>query len=405
MIEILKMAFRDLARNRRRSFFSALALGMGLALLLLMAAVVDGETRHSMELSIRLQTGHLQVSSTTYAEGRASLKWEDLVENPNAAAAQIAALPPVRAATPRVIAGGILASGDKTYGVRAIGLDVASEASAPYRNGLLSGTYLAADDRDGLMVGQALADKAGIKSGDRVNLLVNTSNGDLAEQTFLVRGVFSTKTPAYDQTTIILPIAKAQAITGAGDHASILFILLDDRERAPDVAAAIQAGRLQVSTWREMNALLVEVGQLSDAFMIVLYLIVLAITATVIVNTLVMAVFERTREIGILSAIGMKSSRIMAMFFAESALLAVGGIVIGLLLGGLLVAYGTHFGFYIGNYGITGMLLEEYIYANLTVRDTVTLTIVAFVITLVASLYPATLAARMEPVEALRSAQ
>ena len=104
--------------------------------------------------------------------------------------------------------------------------------------------------------------------------------------------------------------------------------------------------------------------------MIMLYLIVLAITATVIVNTLIMAVFERTREIGILSAIGMKGGRIMAMFFAESSLLAVGGIVMGLVLGGLLVSLRRHrYGFYIGNYGHRpASCIGERIYAYLTLE-------------------------------------
>jgi ABC-type lipoprotein release transport system permease subunit len=139
--------------------------------------------------------------------------------------------------------------------------------------------------------------------------------------------------------------------------------------------------------------------------MIVLYLIVLGVTATVIVNTLVMAVFERTREIGILSAIGMRQRRIMAMFFAESGLLGVGGIALGLGIGGLLVVYATKQGFYIGNMGVTGMMLGERIYAYLTVQDTLTLTVVAFIVTLLAALYPAWLAARLEPVEALRAGQ
>jgi ABC-type lipoprotein release transport system permease subunit len=135
--------------------------------------------------------------------------------------------------------------------------------------------------------------------------------------------------------------------------------------------------------------------------MMVLYLIVLAITATVIVNTLVMAVFERTREIGILSAIGMKSNRIMLMFFAESILLTVGGILIGLVLGGLMVYYGTVQGFFIGDMGITGIILGDTIHAYLTFSDTITLTIMAFIVSLLAALYPALLAARLEPVNAL----
>jgi putative ABC transport system permease protein len=156
-----------------------------------------------------------------------------------------------------------------------------------------------------------------------------------------------------------------------------------------------------------MNDILTQTEQLSRGYMIVLYLIVLGITATVIVNTLIMSVFERTREIGILSAIGMKGRSIMAMFFAESSLLAVGGIAIGLILGGLLVAYASTFGFSIGDLaaGMTGILLGEKIYAHLTLNDTITLAVIAFVVTMLAGLYPALLAARMEPVEALRGGE
>ena len=116
-----------------------------------------------------------------------------------------------------------------------------------------------------------------------------------------------------------------------------------------------------------------------------------------------MAVFERTREIGILSSIGMKGRRIMAMFLAESSLLAVGGILMGLVLGGLVIAYFTKYGFFIGNMGISGLLIQDTIYTDLTLADTVYLTILSLIITMVAGLYPAMLAARMEPVIALRA--
>jgi ABC-type lipoprotein release transport system permease subunit len=145
---------------------------------------------------------------------------------------------------------------------------------------------------------------------------------------------------------------------------------------------------------------------MANGFMVLFYLIVLGITATVIVNTLVMAVFERTREIGILAAIGMKGRRIMAMFLAESSLLAVGGIILGLILGSLIVGYFTRYGFYIGDiYGSGGsdLLMNDTIYAKLALEDAVSLTLIAFVITMLAGLYPAVLAARMEPVEALRA--
>ena len=405
MLQLFKMALRDLGRNRRRSFFSALALGMGLALLLLIAAVIAGEMRGSMETAIRLQSGHLQVRAETYDEDKTSLAWEDLIENPEQVAAQVASLEPVQAATPRLYASGIAVLGKESAAVRIVGVDAASEANAPYRDGLVGGEFVKADDRNGILVGQSLANKHGLRAGESFNLMVNTSNGDVDEQPFVIRGVYSTRTPVLDEVTVIMPLAKAQAFAQAGNRASTIFILLKDRDRTRDVVEALQTARYRILTYEQMNDILVQTEALAGGYMIVIYLIVLAITATVIVNTLIMAVFERTREIGILSAIGMRGRRIMAMFFAESSLLAVGGIAIGLVLGGLLVAYASTVGFYIGDFGATDIPLGDTIYAYLTLGDALTLTVLAFVVTLLAALYPALLAARMEPVEALRSGQ
>ena len=402
MIQLIKMAWRDLGRNRRRSFFSSLALAMGLALLLLMAAFIQGEMGSALETSIRLQSGHLQIRAKSYDESKTSLKWENLVENPDQVAGQIATLSPVVAASPRLFASGIVSVSDKTAGVRVFGIDPSSSANAPYRDGLVSGEFLSVQDRDGILIGLPLAEKLGVKAGDKISLSTNTANGDVGEQLFTLRGVYSTQTNGCDGITVLLSLSKAQAITQTENHASTIFILLNDEQQTDAVLAALQTTNYKVLTWTSMNELILTTEQLSNAYMILLYLIVLAITATVIVNTLIMAVFERTREIGILSALGMKSRTILAMFVAESSLLAVGGILMGLVLGYLVVTYFNRYGFYIGDFGVTGMLLGNTIYTDLTLQDTINLTITAFVITLLAGLYPAVLAARLEPVDALR---
>jgi ABC-type lipoprotein release transport system permease subunit len=402
MIQIFRMAWRDLGRNRRRSFFSALAVGLGLALLLFLAAFIQGEMTASINTSIKLMSGHLQVRANSYDEVKTSLKWADLVENPQQIADQIAGLEPVKAASPRLYASGIVGVGDETSGVRVIGIDPNSEASLPYKEGLLSGDWLSPDDREGLLLGKALTDKLGLKVGDPVNLSVNTSNGDVASQTFTLRGIFSTQAYAFDSANALLPLAKAQAITQADNHASTIFILLKDMNQIDAVAPALQSSALKVLTWKNMNELLLLVEQLANSYMVFFYLIVLGISATVVINTLIMSVFERTREIGILTAIGMRSRRIMGMFLAESSLLAVGGIVLGLILGIILIGILARVGFPVGQMKITGFILTDRIFPVLTLKDTINLSVLALIITLLAGIYPAWLASHMEPVEALR---
>lgn len=403
MNQLLRMALRDLGRNRRRSILSALAVSIGTALLLLMAAVVRGEMRGAMQNSIQLQSGHLQIRADSYDESKLSLAWEDLIANPTELIGQLQALPQIRSATPRLVATGILTLSDQSRGVQVVGIDPAAEANQIFRQGVISGKFLTTEDREGVLIGKPLAEKFNLKAGDRISLLINTSNGGVDEQPFVVRGIYSTNTSAYDEGTLFMPLAKAQAFSGAQDHASSIFILLRGQDQAEAVASAIRSSGHQILTWRSMNEMIVQFEDFAGAYMVILYLIVLGITATVVTNTLVMAVFERTREIGILSAIGMKSRRIMAGFLTEAALIATGGVLGGLMLGGLMVAYFSRFGFYIGDMGVTGILLGDTIYAYLTLEDAISLAIATYVITLAASLYPAVLAARLEPVEALHA--
>ena len=404
MLQIFKMAFRDLGRNRRRTFFSALAVAIGLALLMLMSSVINGEMGNAIRSAILLQSGHIQIRSTTYDANKSSLKWEDLVENPDQLAGQIATLPQVKAATPRLFASGFLSTGDESAGVQIYGVDPNSSANDPYRQGLLSGDFLTADDREGILIGQPAADKLHLKAGDQVSLSVNTSNGDVLEQTFTVRGIFTTNTYAFDNATIFMPLAKAQAITQTENHASTIFVLLNKDSDTDSVMAALKvAPNLEILTWRDLNSLFVEFETMANSYIAFFYLIILAITASVIINTLIMSVYERTREIGILSAIGMRGGRILWLFLTESSLLAVGGVIMGWLLGYGAIAWFNVSGFYIGNMGLSGMLVSNTIYAEPAMNDIVSVTIMTFVVTLLSGLYPAVTASRLEPVAALRA--
>jgi ABC-type lipoprotein release transport system permease subunit len=398
-----KMAFRNLGRHRRRSALSALALSVSLALLLFMAAFFKGEMRSSMEDTLRLDSGHVQVRSANYDPDKLSVAWEYLIESPMQVADKIAAIGQVKFATPRLLASGIVSVRDDSTGVQIMGVDPASEANAPYRDGLVAGAFITADDRDGIIIGAPLAESLQLKVGDSLNLLVNTAEGNVDEQPFTVRGIFSTGSSTYDKGIVLLPLAKTQTFSGAGDHASFIFIMLHDREQAEAVAAAITGANFKVLTWVEMNELLVLINDFAGAYITFLNLLILGVTVTVIINTMLMAVFERTREIGILSALGMKGRQIILLFLAEASLLALGGIALGLLAGGALAAYFGSAGIYFGDIGVNGMVMGDRIYPYLMLDDVINLTVTAFVVTILASVYPARLASRMEPVEALRA--
>ncbi len=405
MFQLLKMAFRDLGRNKRRTILSALAVTVGMGLLLLMSSVLVGEMRGALQNTIKLFSGHIQIRALNYDENKISLKWDDLIENPQALADTVREqIPQIVDATPRLVANGIVTRGENSRGVQIVGIDPDATANQVYRQGLLAGDFLTADDREGILIGKPLADKLGLEIGGQANVLVNTSNGDIQEQLFTIRGIYSTNTFGYDESTVFMPLAKAQTITGAENRASLIFIMLQENEQADAVAAAIKSPNHDIVTWREMNELIVQTEDFANAYMIIFYLIVLGITATVVSNTLVMSVFERTREIGILAAIGMKGRRILAQFLTEAALIATGGVIGGVILGGALSYY----------FGVNGLpldvsqynldiMINDRIYTQLTLDNVISLSVLTYIVTLVASFAPARMAARMEPVEALHA--
>jgi ABC-type lipoprotein release transport system permease subunit len=411
MFRLWKLAIRDLGRNKRRSALTLVAVGLGLALLIVTSGVIEGAVQGSIENNIRVRSGHVQVREESYDEDMVSLKWEDLLDDPQGLTAQAQALPEVRAATPVLWASGILATSEESVGVQVFGIDPLSETSTPFREGLVAGEFLAPGDRDGILIGERLARSLGLTAGDDIGLLVNTSDEQPDEAIFTIRGLYDTGIPSYDEITVFLPLTKAQAFTRAGDRASAVVALLHDKEDADAVAGALRAPgptpqKVRTFTWRDLNQVILQAVEMSMGIMYLMYLVVLAVVAVVIANTLLMSVFERTREMGILAALGMKGRQVLAMFVLEAGILGVIGIAVGILLGSLGVYYLATQGWHIGDLASMAtaeVAYGETIYAQFAPAEMVQLSMASLVITLLASLYPAWFAARMEPIDALRA--
>lgn len=404
MFHFFKIAYRNLFRNRRRTFLTALAIAITLGLLIVVEAIGEGEGAGALDATIRLQTGHVQIRKESYEEEKRSLKWEDLIKEPQNIIAQVETLEPVRIVTPQLWGNATMAIDEETINVQIVGIDPPNEFYDAIRDALVDGNYIQPNDREGILMGQKLAKDLKLKVGDEVALTISTSDGIPDTSNFIIRGLFNTGASNYDEVTVFMPLAKAQSVIRAQDRVSSIIIMLDDREHAGLIVDALRTSDYKVVEWREMNKLTLQAQELSDAFMVWINIIVMAMAVTIVVNTLLMAVFERTREIGVLSSIGMKAHQIMLIFLLEAGLLGLLGMIAGNIFGLLFSWYFVTKGLYVGDVGVSGgMIYSDILYARFNIPDIVNLTILSFIITLIGALYPAVLAARLEPTEALHS--
>jgi ABC-type lipoprotein release transport system permease subunit len=400
------IAYRNLVRNGRRTGLTALAVALGLVVVMAMSSLVEGMVTSMVANNIRMSSGHLQIRDESYESDKASLLSRDLLQDGEAWVAQAEALPEVQSAAPVLWIGGLLGTAQESVAIEIVGIDPDDAFHAPIREGITAGEFLKRDDRGRILIGQGLADEMGITVGRRVSLAASNANGVGQEGIFTVVGLVDTGFPSIDQNRVILPLAQAQSFSGVGNRVSSIILMLHDQADAAVVATKLAGPDTQVLTWEELNRLILESVENGLIFYYVLYGIVFLAVAVIIANTLLMSVFARAREIGILSSLGLNRGQITLLFLIEGILLALLGIALGWVLGLGVAAYMTYVGFSIP--AETASLVEGFAFGT-TLKggfapdQYVIFSLLLLVVVSLVSLYPASFAARMEPVEALHS--
>lgn len=404
--KFLTIAYRDLARNRRRTGLTALAVALGLVIVMAFSSLIAGMYDSMLEDNIRLSTGHLQIQNENYEVGKASLLYKDLLEDGQIWASQTEALPEVQSAAPVLMVSGLLSTPQESTGINVIGIDPQDAFHDPIKDGITAGEYLKSDDRGRILIGRGLADQMGITVGRRVSLAISNTDGQPQEGIFTVVGLFDTGFPVIDQNRVILPLEQAQTFSGVSDRVSSIILMLHNREDTANLAAKFSGPDTQVRTWEDLNAVMLESLEIGIVVYYLIYLIIFLVVAVLIANTLLMSVFARAREIGILASLGMKQRQIMSLFFLEGFMLALFGIAMGWALGLGVVYYLANVGFSIPAETAAmaeGFTMGTTIYGGYVPGEFVILSLLLLAIVSLASLYPAWFAAKMEPVEALKT--
>jgi ABC-type lipoprotein release transport system permease subunit len=400
------IAYRNLVRNGRRTVLTALVVALGLVVAMSFSALLDGMLVSMLADNIRVSTGHLQIRNKNYETDKTSLLYQDLLKDGETLAAQAEVLPEVQSAAPVLWNGGLLSTPQESLGVEIVGIDPNDAFHAPIREGIAAGEYLKSNDRGRILVGQRLAKEMGITVGQRVSVAARDANGQGQEKIFTVAGLVDTGFPGIDQNRVILPLAEAQSFSGVGNRVSSIIVMLHDQEDAARVAAKLQGPDTQVLTWEDLNSLLLQSWEVGIVYYYVLYAIVFLVVAALIANTLLMSVFARAREIGILASLGMNRSQILLLFLVEGILLGLLGTAVGWVLGLGAVSYLTFVGIPIPAETVSlveGFAFGTTMYGGFAPDQFVILSLMLLVIVALVSLYPAWYAARMEPVEALHA--
>lgn len=402
----IKLAWRNMWRNWRRTAIALVAIVLGVVLLLLMDGLIKGSDQAIFGNAVRLYGGNIQIHAPGFREKANRLPLLPL-DDADAVVQVARAQPRVVAAARRINTTGIVINRSNVSPVAITAIEPAAEAPLSLQaENIAQGRFLSDEDGDAILIGQALADRLQVSVGDRVTLLGRSRNELMRQHAMTVVGIYDLHMPELEKGMVFIPLADAQALYNLRGQATEAAVFLRTMGTEAAVMAALQADlpNYEVDSWQTLRPEIRQTIETKLAFTSFFGIVVLFIAGIGILNLMLMAVFERTREMGVLAALGMKGRQVMGLFLLEGALIGVVGAAVGCGLGALLIRWVGQVGIdisFASNMGEIVALLGDRLYPSITPADLLGRGVLAIVIAAIASLYPAWQASRKEPAEAL----
>ena len=406
MKTLLKIAWRNVWRQRRRTFLIAAAMGVIMSMLVLFDGVIVGFEQSIYGNAIQLLGGNIQVHAPGYNEATGDNPLLPLAD-PDGIVRAAESHPNTVAAAKRIITGGLVTNREGAFSVSIVGVETDKESRiSPVAENISVGRYLNPDDGDMIVIGQGLATAMDITVGDRIIMAGGALHDQTRQRTMTIVGIYDVGVPSVEKNTIYMSLAEAQTLFGLDGQVTEVVVSLEQIGQEPPVVDQIngQIPGYEVDTWVNSMPELKQTMDMKTSVMDIFGVIMLAVAAIGILNLLMMAVFERTREIGIVGALGLKPREITIMFLMEGILIGVMGAVLGTILGlaftALLGTVGIDYTQFADLTEYTALITGK-IYPELVPLKVLNHAITLAVIAALAALYPAREAARREPAEAL----
>ena len=392
-------------------------MSLSLGMMMWYDGLIDGFNNAIYGNAIRVLGGNIQIHAAGY---RAKVDSNPLLPLTNDAAVVEAALahPDVISATRRIQTGGLLSNREGAFGVSLIGIDPEAEA-APIKEGndagkplsliaqnIKEGEWLTSDGGDVILIGRGMADVMDVKVGDRITMVGSDIHKQNRQRTMTVVGIYDIGIPTLERQTAYISLAEAQALFGLDGQSTEIQVnikRLGEEEKVVSALAPALPG-YEVESWNQNYPELETAINSKGAAMTVFGIIIISIAAIGILNLLLMAVYERTREIGLLGAMGMKPRQIATLFVLEGALIglvgAAAGVVVGLVINGISAKVGLDYSSYASMSDYMA-LINSRIYPSMGLQNIGWRAGTVVIISTLAAFIPAREASHREPAEAL----
>ena len=405
MSTLIKIAWRNVWRNKIRSGVVIISIVLGIWAGLFVMAMTLGLNEQRMNGAISTYLSHVQVHDAQYSKEQ-NINY--YIKNKEEILGKIEGNNGIKAYACRTIVTAMAANSNGSYGVQIIGIHPAAEKKlTSISDNLTEGTYLNKFKRNPIVIGKSLADKLDLNLTSKIIITLQDINSNIVSTSFRVEGIFRTSNSIYDEATLFVRMDDLEQITGLSGQIHEIAILtnsIDDTKKIKsDLSSGI--GENKVESWRDIAPELSYADEMMSQFIYIFMGIIFLALAFSIINTMLMAVLERTKELGMLMSVGMNKSRIFSMITLETLFISALATPIGMLLSFWTISYFGETGIDLSVVakGLESLGIGTRIYTFLPRQLYINITFLSLLVTFISALFPARRALKLNPVEAIKA--
>ena len=402
---ILTLSWRNLWRNHRRTLIMLAAISVGVWAMIFMTALMRGMVDDMLHQGIRNLPGHIQIHHPAFRDDPSVV---NSIASPDGELLAALNDSGTEQWTGRIKVPAIISSERESRGVNLLGVEPGAEkVITGIGEKIIEGRFLDSDDDKGLVIGAKLAQRLETRLGKRVVIMSQDPDNNIADRGFRIVGIYKAKLPGLEEINVYAARSTVQKLLKLDDQISEIVIIDKDFRNVETLYQNIKRAApetLEVMAWYELDTYLSSMLNMMDGFVLVWIIIIFLALSFGLVNTLMMAVFERTREIGLIQALGMRPGMIVYQILLESLLLLLIGLTIGNVLAVVtIIPLESGMDVSVVAEGMAMMGASSMLYPNLTVDDMIIANVVVIILGTLTSILPAWRAAKLNPVQAINS--